>query len=41
MRNISENNIEMQGGAKIPVPQRSIEEVQRAYMEYCRKEARE
>ena len=40
VRSISENNIEMQGGAKIPVPRRSVEEVQRAYMEYCRKEAR-
>ncbi|MDE5698715.1 MAG: hypothetical protein K2I96_15120 [Lachnospiraceae bacterium] len=26
--------------AKIPVPRRSFEEVQRMYMEYCRKEAR-
>lgn len=40
VRSISGNNIEMQGGVKIPVPRRSIEEVQRAYMEYCRKEAR-
>lgn len=40
VRSISGNNIEMQGGAKIPVPRRSVEEVQRAYMEYCRKEAR-
>ena len=39
VRSISGNNIEMQGGAKIPVPRRSVEEVQRAYMEYCRKEA--
>lgn len=40
VRSISGNNIEMQGGAKIPVPRRSVEEVQRAYMEYCRKEAK-
>ena len=40
VRSISGNSIEMQGGAKIPVPRRSVEEVQRAYMEYCRKEAR-
>lgn len=40
VRNISGNNIEMQGGVKIPVPRRSVEDVQRAYMEYCRKEAR-
>ena len=39
VRSISGNNIEMQGGAKIPVPRRSVEEVQRVYMEYCRKEA--
>ena len=40
VRNISGNSIEMQGGVKIPVPRRSVEEVQRAYMEYCRREAR-
>ena len=40
VRSISGNNIEMQGGVKIPVPRRSIEEVQSAYMEFCRKEAR-
>lgn len=40
VRSISGNSMEMQGGAKIPVPRRSVEEVQRAYMEYCRKEAR-
>lgn len=39
-RSIAGNNIEMQGGVKIPVPRRSVEEVQRAYMEYCRKEAK-
>jgi len=37
VRSISGNNIEMQCGVKIPVPRRSVEEVQRAYMEYCRK----
>lgn len=40
VRSISGNNIEMQGGVKIPVPRRSVEEVQRTYMEYCRKEAK-
>lgn len=40
VRSISRNSIEMQGGAKIPVPRRSVEEVQKAYMEYCRKEAK-
>lgn len=40
VRSISGNSIEMQGGVKIPVPRRSVEKVQRAYMEYCRKEAR-
>lgn len=39
VRSISGNNIEIQGGVKIPVPRRSVEKVQRAYMEYCRKEA--
>ncbi len=39
VRSISGNNIEMQGGVKIPVPRRSVEKVRRAYMEYCRKEA--
>lgn len=40
VRSISGNNIEMQDGVKIPVPRRSAEEVQRLYMEFCRKEAR-
>lgn len=40
VRSISGNSIEMQNGAKISVPQRSFEKVQRMYMEYCRKEAR-
>lgn len=40
VRSISGNSIEMQGGVKIPIPRRRVEEVQRAYMEYCRKEAR-
>lgn len=39
VRSISRNGMEMQGGAKIPVPRRSSGEVQRAYMEFCRKEA--
>lgn len=40
VRSISGNSIEMQGGAKIPVPRRNIGEVQRAYMDFCRREAR-
>ncbi len=39
VRNISQSSMEMQEGVKIPVPRRSVEEVQRAYMEFCRKEA--
>lgn len=39
VRSISGNSIEMQGDAKIPVPRRSSEEVQKSYMEFCRKEA--
>lgn len=40
VRSISGNSIEIQGGVKIPVPRRCVEEVQKAYMEFCRKEAR-
>lgn len=39
-RKISGNMLEMRDGMKIPIPRRSSEEVQRAYMEFCRKEAR-
>ncbi|MCI8966827.1 MAG: hypothetical protein HFH75_04450 [Lachnospiraceae bacterium] len=37
-RSIFGNSIEIQCGAKIPVSRRSVGEVQRAYMEFCRKE---
>ncbi len=40
VRNISGNSIEMFHGVKIPIPRRSSEEVQKIYMEFCRKEAR-
>lgn len=40
VRSISGNNMEMQGGAKITVPRRSVEKVQNMYMEFCRKEAK-
>lgn len=40
VRRISGNTLEMLSGAKIPVPRRSSEEVQKTYMEFCRKEAR-
>lgn len=40
VRSISGNGMEMQDGGKIPVPRRSSEEVQKTYMEFCRKEAR-
>ena len=38
MRRISGNTMEMQGGVPIPIPRRSNEEVQKTYMEFCRKE---
>lgn len=40
VRRISGNTLEMLSGAKIPVPRRSSEEVQKTYMEFCRKEVR-
>lgn len=39
VRMISGNTLEMYNGAKIPVPRRSSKEVQKEYMEFCRKEA--
>lgn len=39
VRKISANTMEMLNGAKIPVPRRSGGEVQKAYMDFCRKEA--
>ncbi len=39
VRKISGNTVEMISGAKVPIPRRSSEEVQKAYMDFCRKEA--
>ncbi|MBD5457272.1 MAG: response regulator transcription factor [Lachnospiraceae bacterium] len=39
VRKISGNTLEMFNGAKISIPRRSSEEVQKTYMEFCRKEA--
>lgn len=39
VRRISGNMLEMRDGMKIPIPRRSGEKVQKAYMEFCRKEA--
>lgn len=39
VRRISASTLEMLNGAKIPIPRRSSGEVQRAYMDFCRKEA--
>lgn len=39
VRRISGNTIEMFNGIKIPVPRRHSEEVQKMYMEFCRREA--
>lgn len=41
VRSISGNSMEMLNGVKIPVPRRSSDEVQRTYMEFCRREARQ
>lgn len=38
VRRISGNILEMLNGTKIPIPRRSIEEVQNIYMDFCRKE---
>jgi len=40
VRKISANTVEMINGTKIPIPRRSSEEVQKAYMDFCREEAR-
>jgi len=39
VRKISGSTVEMTNGAKIPIPRRSSEQVQKAYMDFCRKEA--
>ncbi len=39
VRKISGNALEMRSGAKIPIPRRSSENVQKMYMDFCRKEA--
>lgn len=39
VRKISENTLEMLNGVKISIPRRSGEEVQKTYMDFCRKEA--
>ncbi len=39
VRKISGNTVEMTNGTKIPIPRRSSEQVQKAYMDFCRKEA--
>ena len=39
VRKISGNMLEMRGGVHIPVPRRSSEEVQKRYMDFCRREA--
>ena len=39
VRRISGNTLEMLNGIKISIPRRSSEEVQKEYMDFCRKEA--
>ena len=39
VRKIFGNTLEMLNGIKIPIPRRSSEEVQKIYMDFCRKEA--
>ena len=39
VRKIAANSMEMINGIKIPVPRRSIGEMRKAYMDFCRKEA--
>lgn len=39
VRKISTGTVELLNGTKIPIPRRSSEEVQKAYMDFCRKEA--
>lgn len=38
-RRFSGNTLELRNGARIPIPRRSCSEVQKAYMDFCRKEA--
>ena len=40
IRRIFGNTLEMLNGTKIPIPRRSSEEVQKTYMDFCRKEVR-
>ncbi len=39
VRRISGNTLEMLNGVKIPIPRRGSEEVQKIYMDFCRREA--
>ena len=39
VRKVSATSIEMTEGSKIPIPRRSSEAVQKAYMDFCRREA--
>lgn len=39
VRKISSGTVEMQNGTRIPIPRRRSEEVQKAYMDFFRKEA--
>lgn len=39
VRSVSANTLEMRDGTRIPVPRRNSAEVQRAYMDFCRREA--
>lgn len=39
VRRISANTVEMLNGSKIPIPRRSSEQVRKAYMDFCRREA--
>lgn len=39
VRGISGNILEMYNGTKIPIPRRNVAEVQKAYMDFCRREA--
>lgn len=39
VRKFSGNTLEMMNGIQIPIPRRSREQVQKAYMDFCRREA--
>ena len=39
VRRISGNTLEMLNRVKIPIPRRGSEEVQKTYMDFCRREA--